>query len=256
LPPGYTLIKVPSDATFEDDSLKSDTSLPRTKLSCNYNFVKVLIALGQTLFAITTLYRTKGDQINRFGYAAFGLTVAPYAFMSVVNLFGHLMCPDYSKMYLVESEGLRQLREELNEPQGYPIRDSRRNIVVEGVVGKLTLQADRHAQEHGITDSTRILVAYLSFFLALTVSLAIIGGLSKFRGGTSTHAQRVWTMSWLAFGIFAGFSEAIGNSMEDDYSEHFGMLIVMCSSYSAPAIGGFVVVGQMISRYGVCYRIS
>jgi hypothetical protein len=76
-------------------------------ISCNYNFVKILVTFGQTLFAIATLYRTRGDEIARYGCAAFGLTVTPYAFMPVVNLFGNLMCPEYLAMYLVEPEAMK-----------------------------------------------------------------------------------------------------------------------------------------------------
>ena len=45
-----------------------------------------------------------GDQIQRYGYAAFGLTVAPYLLMSIVNLLGTMLTPDYPCLYLVSSE--------------------------------------------------------------------------------------------------------------------------------------------------------
>jgi len=83
----------------------------------------------------------------------------------------------YSKTYLVESEGLRKLREQLNEQQGYLVRDVEKNIVVDGVVGKLTLEADRRAQACGKDKSP---IALLSLIWSLAVPLAIIGGLSRF----------------------------------------------------------------------------
>lgn len=49
----------------------------------------------QIVFGMSTLYRTKGNQIERYGYAAYGLTVTPYALMSILNLAGNLMRPDY-----------------------------------------------------------------------------------------------------------------------------------------------------------------
>ena len=42
-------------------------------------------------------------QVDRYGYAAFGLTVVPYIVMSLVNLAVHLVTPNYSTMYLVHS---------------------------------------------------------------------------------------------------------------------------------------------------------
>ena len=52
----------------------------------------------------------KGDQIQRYGYAAFGLTVMPYPIMSVVNLLGTILTPDYSVIYLVSSEAMDEAR--------------------------------------------------------------------------------------------------------------------------------------------------
>ena len=101
MPEDYYLVILPRDAKFEP--------LPpgkKMKLCSNYNVVKILIALAQVVYAITTLYRAKGDQITRFGYAAFGLTVIPYLFMSIMNLIGNLMRPDYPTMYLVESQDM------------------------------------------------------------------------------------------------------------------------------------------------------
>ncbi|KAJ3956645.1 hypothetical protein N0V92_006789 [Colletotrichum tropicale] len=71
LPEGYHLMQVPRKATFagEDD-------LPVDHRPC-YNLVRVLASIIQLIFAVSTLYRTRGDQIERYGYAAFGLTVIP-----------------------------------------------------------------------------------------------------------------------------------------------------------------------------------
>lgn len=94
-------MQVPQNATFvgEDDlpvdhrpwyhyRRLADTIFPWTQpqparstvaLSCSYNLVRVLASIIQLVFAVSTLYRTRGDQIERYGYAAFGLTVMPYA---------------------------------------------------------------------------------------------------------------------------------------------------------------------------------
>jgi hypothetical protein len=253
IPAGYKVIDVPEDATFDDDDPRGSDKSQITKISCDYNSVKALIALGQSLFAITTLYLARGDQIATFGYAAFGLTVAPYAFMSVVNLFGHLMCPDYPSKYLVESEGLRHLQRQLRDQHGFVLRDEERGIFVEGVVGKLTLEADRRARRK--SDEKAFFPVFLSFILGIAIPLAIIGGLSRFHKGSATVAQRVWTMCWLAFGVFVGYSDAEASIGEDPNEYNYGRMVWILV-YCAPAIGGFVVVGQMISHYGVCTRIT
>ncbi|KAI1609231.1 hypothetical protein EDD37DRAFT_143688 [Exophiala viscosa] len=77
----------------------------------NYSLVKILAAVGQSLYGIATLYDTRGDQLNRYGYSAFGLTVIPYAYISLVNLVANLLCPEYPAMYLVESQAMRDAME-------------------------------------------------------------------------------------------------------------------------------------------------
>ena len=63
----------------------------------------MLTAVFQTVYASATLDQVRADQIQRYGYAAFGSTVAPYLVMSLVNLASTMLTPDYSTMYLVSS---------------------------------------------------------------------------------------------------------------------------------------------------------
>lgn len=85
-------------------------SLIKCTIASNYNLVKTLVAFVQTLYAASTLYRARGNQIDTFGYAAFGLTVTPYIMMSIMNLCASLLCPEYTSMLLVESVDMREAR--------------------------------------------------------------------------------------------------------------------------------------------------
>lgn len=283
---------VPPDAEFENDTPTSQscwktlTSFfrpePRspTKLSCNYSFVKASVALGQTIFAVTTLYQTRGDQIEQFGFAAFGLTVAPYAFMSVVNLVGNLVCPKYPAMFLVDSKSLQDLRK-MPAQDGNPS-----NSTFDGVVGRLTEAADTRLakllqnQIQGSRSGRRKIPASIMFKvlvrsilkigLAAAVPLAIIGGLSGFHNGSSsTYSQRSWIKLWIFSGIVAGgviliwerienrqFLNArpiyVGRTPAALWHAYVSLLVLI---YAIPAIGGFVVVGQMITEFGVCTKV-
>ncbi|PSN64547.1 hypothetical protein BS50DRAFT_528888 [Corynespora cassiicola Philippines] len=104
LPTGYRFAIVPSETLFHP--LTSTVM----ELSAVHNFVKALVALAQTCFACATLYRSRGDQISQFGYAAFGLTVAPYAVMSTVNLLGNICRPEYASLYMMESSLMDEAR--------------------------------------------------------------------------------------------------------------------------------------------------
>jgi hypothetical protein len=75
-----------------------------SSISSIYSFSKGVVAIFQTIYASVTLLWTKGDQINRYRYAAFGLTVTLYLMMSIVNLVGTLLNPDFPTMFLVGSE--------------------------------------------------------------------------------------------------------------------------------------------------------
>lgn len=152
IPCRYQLIQVPSDAVFENDIPDSSSlwqtiwkpfTLSNNKVThifSNYNLVKATIAIAQLLYAIDTFYETRGDQVSRYGYAAFGLTVAPYAWMSFINLLASLVCPDYPARYLVESNASRKLRKEMepySRQHGFPLRHNRSSIQMDGFVGAL-----------------------------------------------------------------------------------------------------------------------
>ena len=49
------------------------------------------------------IYRTRGSQLERYGYAAFGLSVFPYAFMSFVNLICIAVVGDYPSLYVMRT---------------------------------------------------------------------------------------------------------------------------------------------------------
>ena len=81
------------------------------------------------------------------------------------------------------------------------------------------------------------------------IPVIIIQCISHFRKGHSTKAQRVWTMTWLAFGTILGPSFLHkGDIVETGV---LGDLLI-----GAPAVGGFVVVAQMLNEYGRCIRFD
>ena len=99
LAPGYTTVMLPPCTPIRN--LPNDASIER--INSNYDIMRSLAALFQAILSIQTLYETRGDQINLYGFAPFGLTVAPYAIMSLVNLLGALSRPKYDAVYLVGS---------------------------------------------------------------------------------------------------------------------------------------------------------
>ena len=97
------------------------------------------------------------------------------------------------------------------------------------------------------------LTLHLAGFAIGLIPVMINGLLSHFESGQSTHAQRAWTMIWLAFGIFYGLListvASIAEILLDDLPYYGALLLI---PISAPAIGGFVVVAQILMEYGSC----
>ncbi|KZT70054.1 hypothetical protein DAEQUDRAFT_238134 [Daedalea quercina L-15889] len=85
-PSGYSLA-VPAHKAYSEEVIR--TSLDDTtelKIHHPPGITNVLLSIFQIIFASFTLYSTPSDQIPRWGYAAYGLSVFPYALMSVMNL--------------------------------------------------------------------------------------------------------------------------------------------------------------------------
>jgi hypothetical protein len=84
--------------------------------------------------------------------------------------------------------------------------------------------------------------------------------LSDFSGQQSTLAQRAWTITWLYVGCTAGaMIHPVVNTISGTWKSNASILLrfgVCCYMviFGAPAIGGFVVVFQMLKAYGICYK--
>ena len=338
LPNGYALAILPSGAqiteickdkreepevnvqrSLENDPSHPDTR-PRIELSSNYNLPKCVIAIFQTLYASATLYQTRGDQIQRYGYAAFGLTVAPYLLMSIVNLLGTVLTPDYPCLYLVRSEVMDEAaRREGAKFEGMvaTLKSDPRRVwhYVEFTIDEyemIFIRSPRDSiSQHGLHDATNVVqtqidslygilpqnprrlgaqerlqnllqpqessqdlkpsliidsgslghsdnlpppsilnkvIVYVGLIIGV-VPIAIVGGLSHFHADHSTIAQRVWTMTWFAVGWYVGLHI---NTVKIIGKRNFSTIVI----FGAPAIGGFVVVGQMLRSYGQCIEIG
>jgi hypothetical protein len=388
IPKGYRLAYVPSDAdvVISAQSTQLGTDLSQhygtiSNISSTYSFPKAIIAIFQTVYAAITLYRTRGSQIELFGYAAFGLTTTPYIIMSIVNLFAQLATPDYEALYMVRSDVMIEaekrggifdgvvgelvhdeiaepdprsftviIRKEQNSaffhldpmsgldnihakvdsatdnsnsvepitrtPRFFPFRPEvkeaksrilgyqewlyipsctpfrRSCTITDNNLGKPrrpewfsseSLDSDKADEGYAVAESKipeRKHLNLLLFWIPLgisSISIIVNGAISGFRAGGSSIAQRVWTMSWLIFGMalaplgpslgqaFASLiwtyfirkdrdSGVIGNITS--FLLAFILVGILFGILFTPAIGGLVVVGEMIKQYGSCSIIS
>jgi hypothetical protein len=246
LPEGHALV-LPETAKFKDSGTEE-----HIKICSDYNILEVAVSIGQLLFSVTTLYRTRGNQIGIFGYAAFGLTVTQYAWMSLINLVGNLMAPQYSTIFLVGSETLDELR------------TTRRSesFAIEGEVGRITEDTEKAVKTGSPYPFTDLGAdfAYSQYMVSLAIAampIIITAGISGFNPGGSALYRRVWTMMWLVFGISLGQAVYLMENIlvvRNPYGQYWVKLLYG-ALYCAPSIGGFVVLGQIIASYGVCSKI-
>jgi len=166
--------------------------------------------LIQSLWAVITVYRSRGDQIQQYGYAAFGLTVAPYAVMSIINTVANMLTKEYPAIFVLRTPFLTQL-----EAEGKAYFNGALDVVTSP---SPSLESSTKQSGFGAWVDRKFLpkpglqkqgnqffkpITLLSLLLSL-IPLAIVGGLSGFQSGNSTQMQRGFTMSWLILGIFYG----------------------------------------------------
>ena len=104
-------------------------------------------------------------------------------------------------------------------------------------------------------------ILWWSHLIFISVSLSV-GLMSHFRREQSTVAQQVWIVTWLALRISLGPVAALFSAVLEyrgrvrSLSEPKKFLLLIGSLVLAvPAIGGFVVVGQMIRAYRDCISL-
>ncbi|KIM89881.1 hypothetical protein PILCRDRAFT_2159 [Piloderma croceum F 1598] len=101
LPDGYELVICPPGQLVELAIGLDNRS--EIRISRSRSFLKMATSIVQLILSSVTIYRTRGSQLDRYGYAAFGLSVFPYAFMSLVNLICIGIVGDYPSIYVMRT---------------------------------------------------------------------------------------------------------------------------------------------------------
>ncbi|EED80735.1 predicted protein [Postia placenta Mad-698-R] len=123
LPRGYA-VAAPLDKSITESII--DTRLLDTRgLSIHRppQTLNLLAAVAQMVAACITLKSTIGNQVERFGYAAYGLSVFPYALMSAVNVICSAIVGDFTSGYMLRTPILQEAE--------------RRGAVFDGSIGRV-----------------------------------------------------------------------------------------------------------------------
>ncbi|OSX59480.1 hypothetical protein POSPLADRAFT_1048794 [Postia placenta MAD-698-R-SB12] len=100
LPPPIAFAKALLRSNVEDTA--------HIKLCRPRRWMKALLSVVQLVSASITLYNTRGDQLSRFGYAAYGLSVIPYALMSFINLLCNISMGEWPCRYVLRTAILEE----------------------------------------------------------------------------------------------------------------------------------------------------
>ena len=180
-----------------------------------------IVAIAQRIFSSITIYRTRGDQIEKYGYTAYGLTVYPYALMSLANLIKLAACGRYPFVYVLRTATL--------------VEAERSGWVFEGAIGGLELDSGRllkdderevddlkHDDLMAVFSEPPTWLKFVSpfpwfrplgdyrnyqwiasitgsfiFVIAIISQPAFVFLISGFNHGQSTRTQRIWMLGWL-----------------------------------------------------------
>ncbi|KAI4140057.1 MAG: hypothetical protein L6R39_005975 [Caloplaca ligustica] len=120
LAPGYALSYIPEDIkiyshvkhqrTMSISRLLGMNHVPDIKLASTHDVPRILFSLIQTVSGGYSVYKARGSQIERHGYAAYGLTVIPYMMVSIINLIGSLLTSEYETIYMVHSAVMDEMK--------------------------------------------------------------------------------------------------------------------------------------------------
>ena len=137
MPAGYALSYVPGDIKVyqryhalvaENSSNETKQSPSQTRIASAKDFPRILFSLTQTISGGYALFKAQGSQIERYGFAAFGLTVVPYIVISIINFVGALLTSEYETVFLVHSSIMDEMIS--------------RGGIVDGVVGTIDIPTE------------------------------------------------------------------------------------------------------------------
>ncbi|KAN0093533.1 hypothetical protein V8E51_016717 [Hyaloscypha variabilis] len=255
--PEYTLAIVPKDAAVAFRGIPHNISaaekkrvLKESQISNALDVSKILIAIAQILFGVITLYRARGDQLQEYGYFAFGLTVLPYAWMSLINLLGNLATPSYPCLYMIWT----------------PEMDAAiaAGALIDGVVGTLDVGACAHepVQVGYMTDLGK--ADWIATFVCGTLPLAAIQLYWRFNGRDLARnipvARQAWITAWYVVSFSVSlwsysllFSDA-GSTGRRRVPTRRRYIWIAVSG--AIAIGAAVQVVYMLKDFGNCITLG
>ncbi|EED79278.1 predicted protein [Postia placenta Mad-698-R] len=94
--------------TFPQILISNVQDVSSIKLHRPTSWLKAILSIIQVVSAILTLYNSRSDQLMRYGYAAYGLSVTPYTIMSLINLLYAGQVGEWPCLYILHTPILEE----------------------------------------------------------------------------------------------------------------------------------------------------
>ncbi|KAL7804938.1 hypothetical protein V8C44DRAFT_341952 [Trichoderma aethiopicum] len=271
----YYLAMVPPEASMTfafdadtDGGNHGPSSQRSAVIASSYNLPKLFIGLIQAIWAAITLWRTRGDQIQQYGCAAFGLTVAPYATMSFLNTLANMLTPEYPSMFLIRTPAMDKAEEEgvgfFKGAIHVELQDVNAVGELQGaLINPATVLTDANPSLL-TSDKAKMLKTVLIAYFCSLIPFGIVAGLSGLQQKNSSRVEKMFTLLWLiigiCYGILFGFREIYleKTGIRGGGKINMGAIIVqgwILLLSMVVMVGGMVVVGIMIRNFGICTLI-
>lgn len=155
LPEGYMLARLPPAFEVKWKKFDDTNKEYEVNVSSSYSVMRTIIALVQLGSAIPTIWAVSKPENRKHGYAAYQLTVIPYALMSVVNTLATFTTPNYPASYLIRSSIMDEAK----------LRGGR----FEGVIGELC-ESDTRDSLKGVVSGHGDIVGAMATFKNRTLA--------------------------------------------------------------------------------------
>ena len=240
------------------------------KLCRSKELTSALVGIAQVIFASITIYRARGDQIEKYGYAAYGLSVHPYLLMSLANLIKLAVCGRYPYAYVLRTATLAEAEKDRGVFEGAVGNPREDGKAVDGG-GSMGFSDPPSWIKQRIVPTIRF-IAIISqplfvFLLSGFNARRNTQGLKIWtpKAGQSTRAQRIWMLGWLVANMYtAPMAHFVasgrggrrwGGCFDLKCWVYFWVIYVPTFLAYVFAFGGFVTVGRMLhaeSSYQPC----
>ncbi|MCJ1331662.1 hypothetical protein MMC10_008353 [Thelotrema lepadinum] len=292
----YRLVHVPTEVQTHDDDKASCSSQYEVTLSAPHSFSRTAIGIFQAVYSCVMIYVARGDQLERYSWGAFGLSVTPYAMMSMLNTVANTLTPVHPALHLVDSDALIESRrrgarygfvvgqlcvaaagpttwtgviDDIIELQGLYIMKFMSSTVVADEVFRAQVKIDARAKSTYLSTNLAFKPAYRSSWLRHTwtkcllmaiipfVPLAIAGGMSAFRLPQETSSAMV--MIWLVLGPVSGLSTALKllfSKKEESFHDWRSTPWSILAYWGLLPIFGMAAVIVMLVDFGACVRLD